>query len=245
MLPKEPSPAPTAKTRKTVKTSKQIQLKTDDMGLMKIASLKEQMAYAQTLMAAGVISTTFKTPQQVVIAIQYALAIDIPIIPALKMMYVVNGQPCLYGDGPLMMCQKTGLVEGFREFFLNIKGDEICFKSKNLKDEVWGCVTRIKRKGDSEWQEDYFTKDDLKRAKIDQRPASKGGGKKVVWALWERNMMRYKPRSMALKSKFADRLHGVGIAEYDHHFSPETPEIPSSRKTEKEPNETQTQLGNL
>ena len=46
-------------------------------------------------------------------------------------------------------------------------------------------------------------------------------GKKDIWAKWERTMIRYKARSMALRSKFADLLAGIHIAEYDDHTAPE------------------------
>lgn len=185
-------------------------------------TLSQQLSYAQTLITQGVVSSTFKTPQQVVIGMQYAKSLKIDTVPALKMMYVINGQPSLFGDGPLLMCRRTSLVDGFEEFFVNSEMKRISVANKNLKDEVYAAVCRVKRVGDKIWQEDYFTQDNLRTAGLD---VNSYGKKKAVWEKFERLMMRYKSRSMALKSKFADVLHGIPIAEHDYHFSPDVPEV--------------------
>jgi len=197
---------------------KQPTLTTDEGGQLNLVSLDEQLAFADRLIKNKMISTSFETPAQVLIGIQYAKALGMEIVPALKCMYVLNGQPCLYGDGPLSLIQRSGLVEGYKEFFIDESGEEICFANKNLQKEVYASVCRIKRKGDSEWQEDCFSLDDLKQSGINMSYAKE----KLVWQKFRRNMMRYKARSMALKSKFADLLQGFGIAEYDYHSDPVT-----------------------
>lgn len=196
-------------------------LKVNDRGALALASIEDQLLFAQRILSERLISDTFKTPQQVVIAFQYAKAMQINELLALKMMYVVNGRPCLYGEGPLSLVQRTGLVTSLREFFLDENGEEISVKNKNLKSPVFASVTQIRRRGDDEVQEDFFTLEDLAQAKLDIGKY----GKKEVWEKWQRIMMRYKARSMALKSKFADLIAGIPIAEYDENFSPEMPQV--------------------
>lgn len=188
-------------------------LSVNNDGLMTLGSLEDQFAFAQRLITEGMISSTFKTPQQVVLGLQYAKSIKLEPMIALKMMYVVKGRPCLYGEGPLALCQKDGAVASIREFFINEKFEEICMANKNLRDPVFGAVTMIARKGDPAVQEDYFTLDDMERGQLNFDKY----GKKDVWIKFERNMLRYKARSLALKTKFADLIAGIAIAEHDYH----------------------------
>lgn len=192
-------------------------LSTDQTGKFNLDSLDSQLGFARSIMKQGLISSTFTTPQQVVIGIQWAIAMRMNVMTALRMMYVVNGRPCLWGDGPLSLVQQSGKVEGFEEFWIDEKGKRICFQNKNLRERPWASVCRIKRRGDSEWQEDFFSLIDLEKSGLSKK---KNGGKKETWDKFERLMMRYKARAMALKSKFADIINGMEIAEYHHHQSP-------------------------
>lgn len=194
-------------------------LATTERGELALMSLQDQLSFAKRLMSEKMISDTFKTEQQVVIGIQYAISLKLQPIVALKMMYVVNGRPCLFGDGPLSLCKNRGHVSKHREFFYDKEHKEICFANKNTNEKVYGACTQIWRSGDELCQEDYFTTDDMDRAGLDKSKF----GKKDVWDKFERNMLRYKARSMALHAKFPDLIAGVPIAEYDDHFSPDVP----------------------
>jgi len=199
----------------------QKQLEVDKSGELSLTALNDQLAFAKRLIAEEMISNTFKNPHQVLLGIQYSKALNLPALIGLRMMYVVKGKPSLYAEGPLSLCQRSPVFEGIEELFLDAKGNIICVTNKNLNAKVYASVTRVKRKGDPAWQEDYFTLDDLKQAGLDF--SSKG--KKETWLKWERIMLRYKARSIALRSKFADCLAGMNIAEYHDSFSPEVPEI--------------------
>lgn len=213
IVPKVNLPAPVAKDRRGLQIT--------ERGEVALVTLEDQLAFAQRLISEGMISETFKTPQQVVVGMQYAKALRMNEMIALKMMYVVNGRPCLYSEGPLALCQREGLVSKIEEFFLDEQFNRISADNKNLNAKVYAAVTRVWRQGDDTMQEDFFTLDDLKVARLDQSR----NGKKEVWAKWERIMMRYKARTMALRSKFADLIAGIPVAEYDHHFSPDLPDI--------------------
>lgn len=197
-------------------------MKVVETGELALHSLSDQLAFSQRLINEKMISDTFKTPQQVVIGMQYAISMGLKPVLALKQMYVIKGRPCLYGDAPLALCMRE--VKDIEEFFLDKEQKRICVENKNLNAPVWAAVTRVWRKEQALVQEDSFSLEDLARAGIDKG----SNGKKDTWAKYERNMMRYKARSMALKVKFTDFLSGIGIAEYDEDFSPETPEIAGS-----------------
>lgn len=191
-----------------------------EKGQIALASLEDQLSFAKKLIDEKMISDTFKTPQQVVIAFQYAKALNMNELLALKMMYVVNGRPALYAEGPLSLVQRSPSFYKINEVYVDENGDEITKPKKDLK--IFGSVTKLWRKGDEAPQIDWFTLDDLAKAGLDKNGYGK---KKDVWDKWERIMMRYKARTMGLRSKFADSLAGIPIAEYDFHFSPEVPEI--------------------
>jgi hypothetical protein len=203
-------------------------LELTEEGGFALRSLEDQMKFAEDLIKYQMISNTFKTPQQVVVGFQYAKALKVNELLALRMMYVVNGKPSLFGEGPLSLCQRTGLVVSLKELYLNENGDEISVQNKNLKDKVYASVTRVGRRGDLEIQEDYFTLDDLETAGLRM---DNFGKVKAIWVKWERIMMRYKARTMALRSKFADMLAGIPVAEYDDNFSPEMPEVKEPKNT--------------
>lgn len=191
-------------------------LSTTPTGLMTLQSIPDQLAFARRLIEQRMVSSTFKTESQLVVAIQWAISMKLDPVSALRHVYVVNGRPCLWGDGPLMLVQRTGLIEMIDEFYVDASGKRICFENQNLNEPVFASVTRIKRKNDSAIQEDFFTLDDLARAGL--------SGKNDVWKKWARVMLRYKARSMAIKSKFADLMNGIDIAEYHEHFTPTMPE---------------------
>lgn len=223
----EATPVPPAPITTEVQTQPKVPsheakaLSVDKAGALALSSLEDQLSFANRLLKEGMVSETFKTPQQLVVAFQYAKAMKMNELLAIKFMYVINGRPCLYSEGPLALCQRSGLVSGLEEFFIDENFERVCVEKKNLKAPIYGAVTRIQRRGDSMVQEDYFTLDDLKRAGIDRHY----GKKKDVWEKWERLMMRYKARTIALRSKFADLIAGIPIAEYDFHQTPEIPEI--------------------
>jgi hypothetical protein len=202
---------------------RQAAMMTDDIGSLALVSLEDQLKFANRLIQEKMISETFKTAQQVVIGIQYCKALNLPALVGLKMMYVVSGKPSLYAEGPLALVQRSSVFDKIREYFIDEDCKEICPENKNIVGaKYFGAVTEVWRKGDAEPQIDFFTIEDLERAGLD---FNSYGKKKDTWAKWERIMLRYKARTLALRSKFADVIAGVPVAEYDYSFSPETPDI--------------------
>lgn len=210
----------TAVVTKETKVESKRGLATRPTGQLKLGSVEEQFAFAQRLIELKMISETFTAPAQVVIGIQWAISMRLEPVTALNLMYVIRGRPSLWGDGPLMMCQRNGELCDIEEFFVDKDGKRISVENKNLSAPAWGAVCRVWRKGHVVPQEDFFSLEDMRRAKVDVNKH----GKKETWAKYERIMLRYRARSLALKTKFADCLQGVDIAEYHHNFTPELPE---------------------
>ena len=112
-------------------------LATRESGVLALQTLGDQLAFAKRLIDDKMISTTFETPQQVVIGIQYAKALQIPEILALKMMYVQNGKPTLYAEGPLALVQRSPKFLRINEYFVDEEGERICPANKNLKERAF------------------------------------------------------------------------------------------------------------
>lgn len=193
---------------------KQLQLRAN--GEIALSSLEDQFRFAQQLISQEMVSSTFKTPQQVVIGFQYAKAMRMNELLAMRKMYVIDGVPCLFGEGPLALVQQHKDFDKILEYFVDADGVLIHPNNKNIGSEVFGSVTEIWRKGDETAQVDWFTKKDLALAGMD---LNKFGQKKAVWAKYERIMMRYKARALAMRTKFADALFGVAIAEHDFNVT--------------------------
>jgi hypothetical protein len=185
-------------------------LTTNKEGKFELDTIESQLVLADKLIRNRLISDTFKNPQQVVIAIQNCKSLGIDPMVGLKMMYVVHGKPAIFGDLPLSLIQSTGQLEEIEEFWVDDDGNKISVENKNLKAIPYAAICRIKRKGDPIVQEDYFTLDDMKLAQI----------KSPTWNRYQRTMMRYRARTQAIKSKFADILNGIEIAEYSSNDLP-------------------------
>lgn len=202
-------------------------------GKFELNTLKDQLGYAQNLIREGMVSSTFKTPQQLVIGIQLAKSLSIDPAVALGMMYVIKGKPSLFGDGPLSLIKRSPLYGGAREFYVDKDINEICFKNKNLNAEVYAAVIQIKRTGFDEIQEDFFTVDDMNKAGVHLNKY----GEKDTWKKYLRIMLRYRARSLAIKSLFPDLLNGINISEHMDNFTPEVPEINNPNQKENDASE--------
>ena len=144
-------------------------------------------------------------------AMQFALELGLKPLTALRQIAVVQGTPSLFGDLPLSLCFASGLVETINEFLVDKDGKEISVANGNTLAEAVGAVCQMRRKGDPNQIERFFTLEDAKRA---------GLGNSPTWKAYPKYMLKYRARSQALKDKFPDALNGVSIAEYDFNSKP-------------------------
>jgi hypothetical protein len=98
-----------------------------------------------------------------------------------------------------------------KEWYIDRQGVEICSENKNLAAEVYAAVCVVKRRGDQETLERFFSIDDQQAAGLNS----------PTWRQYRKLMLKYRARSQALKDKFADCLNGAPIAEYDFHVIPD------------------------
>ena len=182
----------------------------EDSQATKQDALGSEFREATMMIQSGLLPSRFKTPQQVMTAYRFAKETGLQPLTAMRQMAVINGTPSFYGDLPLSIVLNSGKLESIDEYLITQEYTRISLENKNLHEEPWACVCRVKRKGDPEVCERFFSVKDAHNA---------GLGKSIVWKSYLARMLTYRARSQALKDKFSDCLNGVAIAEYDFNVT--------------------------
>ncbi len=178
----------------------------DGRGMVLGSSLEERYRVCALYAKSGMLPKSYDTPEKVFAGIQYALELgfqDRPLM-ALKNIAMINGQPNLWGDLPQAMVLSSGKLEYFEEFFENKAGERL--PETCSAEQVFAAICLIQRKGSLKKRFAY-TQDD--RTSL---------GVAAIWKSFTKIMMMRKARAAAHKAEFADVLHGISIAEYDHHI---------------------------
>lgn len=175
-------------------------------------TVEEVGRVADAVIAAGMVpksyegSTPAKTKAMLMIGVMKGLEVGFGPITALSTICVINNRPCLWGDGAVALCQRSGSVEWVTERFFGEEG----------KDD-WTAAFRIKRRGQSEVYEGQFSVKDAKRAHLWGNP------KRTPWIEYPQRMLLARARAFALREGFADFLMGLSIAEEIQDLPPEAP----------------------
>jgi len=127
-------------------------------------------------------------PEDCCVAVMQGLELGLSPIAALQSIAVVNGRPCLYGDGMVAVVRGSGLLEWMKE-----------------TDDGETATCTVKRKGEPEPVTRTFSQADAKRAGL--------AGKAGPWAQYPQRMRPARARSWALRDTFADVLKGIASAE--------------------------------
>jgi len=113
----------------------------------KIQSRDQMVKLAVFLINHNMVPSSFKTVGEVVMAIQTAMSLGYnkfgSITLAIKHMYIINNCVNLWGELPMSVVNRTGLIKYFEEYFLNKAGDKICEENKNLGHENHTSVCKI------------------------------------------------------------------------------------------------------
>lgn len=178
----------------------------DEQGLVRIETLGDEMRVCNTLVTSKMVPESLNTAQKLFAARQLCRELGLPVMSAIRQVYVVNGSPTLWGDTPLAIVRRSQLLVFIDEYLIDAEYNRISVKNKNLKAEIFASVCEIQRK-DGERREYVFT--------VDQAQAAGLLNKNGPWKNYRSRMMQMKARGLALKNEFSDVLMGVGMAEYD------------------------------
>jgi hypothetical protein len=192
-------------SEETTKEKTPVPVKASSSGQLVGTTLDEQWRLAVAFYESGMLPKAYKSPQQVLVGMQYAYELGLKPLMALRQIAVINGQPSLWGELPLGLVRRSGLLEYFREWHVDKDYKEISFENKNLDVQVFAALCEVQRKGGEKRTYSFTQKD------------KHGLGVSAIWNSFEKVMMMRKARALALKAQFPDVLEGMPIAEYDHH----------------------------
>ena len=205
---------------------KALEIKKQD-SLMMSEKIKERTyKMAQVMIKERCGPDSFDTPQKMFMALTTALGLGYTLEQSQSVignMYFIKNRLSLFGDLPLAIVKKSGLLEYIDEHMIDKEYTKICLENKNIDAEPIAAVCIIKRKG-MEKKEFVVTKNDLKTAGIN---VDKNGvfsfQNSKTWPRYPKIHWKYRARSMAIKSEFSDVTMGNAIYEYDHHQDEDIP----------------------
>lgn len=170
-------------------------------GTFALISIEDQKRYAEFLMAQELVSNTFKTSSQLIVAIQLAKDLNLP-MSCLKDFYVIGGRPAIYGDTFVALALGSGVIsEHFVEFYDEL-GERIVVPKKGQKP--FSCKVGIKRKGSSIFVEAFYSLDDK-----DQSKSSNPN-----WYKFPTDMLFRRAIGRAIKFACADAVRGIELIDY-------------------------------
>lgn len=151
---------------------------------------------AVMLSKSGVIPNIYKgKPEDIFVAMSMGYQLGFPIEQSLQDIAVVNGRPCLWGDGLLSLALNHPECQSIDE-------SPIYGKDNNIV----GYSCTVIRKGHKPHTK-QFTLQDAQVAGL----LSRG----TVWKSYPERMLQMRARSFAIRDKFADALRGLRIAEIE------------------------------
>lgn len=155
---------------------------------------------AVMLSKSGVIPNAYKSkPEDIFVAMAMGYQLGFPIEQSLQDIAVVNGRPCLWGDGLLSLALNHPDCQSVDE-------EPIV----DCNNNVVGYRCTVVRKGHSPHVK-QFTLQDAQVAGL----LSRG----TVWKSYPERMLQMRARSFAIRDKFADALRGLRIAEIEDEDS--------------------------
>ncbi len=132
-------------------------------------------------------------PDDIFIAMAMGYQLGFSVEQSLQDIAVINGRPCLWGDGLLALVLSHPDLESIQEH-----------QMFDDRGNIIGCRCIIKRRNHPEHTE-IFTVDDAKKANL--------WGKQGPWSQYPTRMLKLRARSFAVRDKFADALRGIKVAE--------------------------------
>lgn len=219
-----------------VRKMNEMSIPLNSKGLVKARNNAELIRMCGAMITSQMVPKRFNKPELLFGALMFVRSLGLPDV-AIRNVTIIDGEPALFGDAPLALCQASGELYNFKEIWFDKEYNEICFRNKNLCAEVWGAHVYGQRGKDGELREESFTLDDAR--KLELYPPKKEDGsldEESVWHLNWKIMLRRRARAVLLNSIFADKINGVGIAEYHYNqtFFDEDHDLPARDVTNRE-----------
>jgi hypothetical protein len=166
---------------------------------------------ANAVVVAGMAPYGLQTPEKATIAIMHGLEVGMPPMASLQSIAIINGRPCIWGDGALGLVYGSGKLVSIKEW-IDGTGD------------ARTAYCQVVRLGDPEPKISKFSVQDAKVAKLWQKRGHKG--EDTPWITYPERMLQMRARSWALRNGFADVLKGLAIVEEYRDIEHDPAEVP-------------------
>lgn len=187
-----------------VKADDKKQLPTIQVGQRGLAltSLDELYRFAKFVCGCpGFAPPQYKTPEQVMIAMQYGAEVGLSYMQSLQCITIINSRPSLWGDALPGLVQSSGKCEYIKEWY-------------DATTETAHCES--KRRDQTEPKVSTFSREDAFRAGL--------WGKAGPWTQYPQRMLQIRARAFNLRDNFSDVLRGLAVVEEVHDYTePEEP----------------------
>jgi len=171
------------------------QLDSTPMGLVP-KTFDELWKISKILASSSMIPRGLNKAEDIFVATQMGLELNLYPIQAIQNIAVINGRPALWGDAVIGLVLRSGLLESFEEYF---EGD---FPNDNFM-----AICKAKRKGLNNIFRKEFSIADAKKARL--WPSSHDDYRnQSPWAKYPKRMLQMRARSWTLRDSFADILKG-------------------------------------
>lgn len=170
---------------------------------VQLTNIEAAYRFSQAVVKSGLAPASFKTPEAVMIAIQYGSELGLAPMQSLQSIAVINGRPSVWGDGLVAIVRGSGDCEYICEWIEGEGDNRTAF-----------CET--KRKGEPEPVVGKFSVTDAKTANL--------WGKRGPWQDYPERMLAARARAFVLRDVYADHLRGIGVREEMLDYAQPLPE---------------------
>lgn len=158
------------------------------------ANLTEAMEFSRMIANSSFCPSQMKgKPGDVILALQMGAEIGLSPMQAIQNISVINGRPCLWGDGLIAVAMSSPNYVSHREW-----------EEGSLQDGTLIAYCGVTRKNAEEHIRS-FSIEEAKKAGL--------WGKAGPWTNYPARMLQMRARGFAIRDKFADSLRGIQSAE--------------------------------
>lgn len=155
---------------------------------------------AETLSRSGVIPIAYRGKQEdIFVSMAMGYQLGFPVEQSLQDIAIINGRPCLWGDGLLSLALNHPEC-------LSVDEEAIY----DEKERIIGYSCTVIRKGHKPHTKRFTLQDAQQAGLLSRGP---------VWKAYPERMLQMRARSFAIRDKFADALRGLRIAEIEEEDS--------------------------
>jgi hypothetical protein len=175
---------------------------------VQLSTVEEMLIFAKAVVDSGLAPYSFKTPQAVMVAIQYGAELGLPPMAALQNIAVINGRPTVWGDAVPGIGNASGLIEDYKQ-------EEVGEPGK----DSWGYRVTITRKGRSQPIVSTYTVAHAKTAKLWGKTGR--DGQPTPWITSPDRMLLNRARTFAYRDAVPEKMRGIVTAEEARDIPPE------------------------